>query len=83
MASQFALITGASSGIVLGLAKELANRGYDLAICSAGERLQEAAQQLQETGVHVTEIQADLSTREGVEKLWEEVQSHLQSGFIY
>ena len=40
MAGQFAIVTGASSGIGLSLAKELAARGYDLAICSSGERLQ-------------------------------------------
>ena len=44
MASQFALVTGASSGIGFSLAKELAGRGYDLAICSAGERLQDVAE---------------------------------------
>jgi NAD(P)-dependent dehydrogenase (short-subunit alcohol dehydrogenase family) len=32
MGSQLALVTGASSGIGLSLAKQLASRGYDLAI---------------------------------------------------
>jgi len=71
--SQFALVTGASSGIGLSLAKELASRGYDLAICSAGERLREAAEELRGMGVEVTEIQADLASREGVTQLWEKV----------
>ena len=44
MAEKFAIVTGASSGIGLSLAKELAARGYDLAICSSGERLQAAAE---------------------------------------
>jgi NAD(P)-dependent dehydrogenase (short-subunit alcohol dehydrogenase family) len=43
MAGQLALVTGASSGIGFSLAKELARRGYDLAICSAGVRLHQAA----------------------------------------
>jgi short-subunit dehydrogenase len=73
MSNQFAVITGSSSGIGLSLAKELATRGYDLAICSAGERLQDAAQQLRELGTHIDEIQADLATRGGVKKLWDEV----------
>jgi short-subunit dehydrogenase len=75
MAAQLALVTGASSGIGLSLAKELANRGYDLAICSAGERLHEAAGQLSGSGLKVTEIQADLATREGVKNLWDSVLS--------
>lgn len=75
MAPQFALVTGASNGIGLSLAKELARRGYDLAICSAGERLQGAAEELRASGVQVSEIQADLSTRDGVKQLWDEVTS--------
>jgi len=73
MADQFALITGASSGIGLSLARELATRGYDVAICSAGGRLHEAAESLKAAGVNVYEIQADLATRDGVEQLWSEV----------
>ena len=69
----FALVTGASSGIGLALANELAGRGYDLAICSAGERLEGAAEQLRAAGTEVTEIRANLATRDGVEKLWQEV----------
>jgi uncharacterized protein len=71
----FALVTGASSGIGLALAGELAARGYDLAICSAGERLQNAAEELELAGAEVLQINADLATRDGVEKLWREVTS--------
>jgi uncharacterized protein len=60
MAEQFAIVTGASSGIGLSLAKDLAGRSYDLALCSAGERLQTAAEELRSRGTEVTEIQADL-----------------------
>jgi short-subunit dehydrogenase len=70
---QLALVTGASSGIGLSLAKELASRGFDLAICSAGDRLPGTAATLQAAGVDVYEIRADLSTRDGVEQLWSEV----------
>jgi short-subunit dehydrogenase len=75
MANQFAIVTGASSGIGFSLAKELAERGYDLAICSAGERLHDAAESLNGLGVQVVEVQADLATREGVQQLWDQVLS--------
>ncbi len=75
MANQFAIVTGASSGIGFSLAKELAERGYDLAICSAGERLHDAAKSLNGLGVKVVEVQADLATREGVQQLWDQVLS--------
>jgi short-subunit dehydrogenase len=73
MADKFAIVTGASSGIGLSLAKELAGRGYDLAISSAGDRLNTAAQELQAIGASVTAIQQDLASREGVENFWNEV----------
>ena len=69
MATGLALVTGASSGIGLSLAKELAARGYDLVISSAGVRLDEASQELAETGVLVMPVRSDLATREGVDEL--------------
>src|SRR5947209_20428572 len=74
MADMLAVVTGASSGIGYWLAKELAGRGYDLVICSAGERLNSATQDLQSTGVNVVDVTADLATREGVEELWRAVE---------
>lgn len=73
MSEKFAVVTGASSGIGLSLAKELASRGYDLVACSAGERLTEAAEAIGLSGSHVIPITADLSSREGVELLWNSV----------
>jgi short-subunit dehydrogenase len=70
MATQLALVTGASSGIGFWLAKELASRGYDLVICSAGDRLAGAAEEIRASGTNVTAINADLATSEGVDQLW-------------
>ncbi len=73
MTTQLALVTGASSGIGLSLAKELASRGYDLVVCSAGDRLPGAAEAIRAAGTSVTDVTADLATSEGVDKLWAEV----------
>lgn len=75
MANKLALITGASSGIGLYLAQELAERGYDLVVASAGDRLKAAAQVIRSGSAKVLEVQADLATREGVESLWNQVRS--------
>jgi short-subunit dehydrogenase len=74
MANNLALVTGASSGIGYSLAKELAGRGYDLVVCSAGNRLEGAAQDFQALGTNVTEVRADLATKEGVRELWSKAQ---------
>ena len=63
-----AIITGASTGIGLELAREAAMRGYEIIIV-ANESLEAARGQLQEQGASVTPIEADLATRDGVEQL--------------
>jgi short-subunit dehydrogenase len=75
MSDMLAVVTGASSGIGYELAKELAKRGYDLVVASAGERLSTAGQEFRASGHEVVEVKADLATREGVDALWREVTS--------
>jgi len=73
MSDTFAIVTGASSGIGYSLARELASRGYDLAVCSAGPRLAEAAATIRALGTEVLEVDADLASREGVDAFWNKV----------
>jgi short-subunit dehydrogenase len=75
MKNGLAVVTGASSGIGYSLAKELANRGYDLVVCSSGDRLESAAEDLKSSGVSVEEVRADLATKEGVISLWDRIQT--------
>jgi short-subunit dehydrogenase len=65
----FAIVTGASSGIGLELAREAATRGYDLLI-AADEPLEAAVESLRSLNATVEAVQTDLATREGVERLY-------------
>jgi uncharacterized protein len=65
----FAIVTGASSGIGLELAREAASRGYDLLI-AADEPLDSVSTELRALGAEVDAVQADLATRQGVEQLY-------------
>lgn len=66
----FALVTGASSGIGLELALQLANHGYDLFITAEGPALDGPAAELRALGAQVSTFVADLRTGEGVESLY-------------
>jgi uncharacterized protein len=67
-----AVVTGASSGIGLGLAIECAKNGYDLVI-AADRPLDEAVEEVQLAGAAVESVQADLSTPAGVDALYAKV----------
>jgi uncharacterized protein len=62
----YAVVTGASSGIGLELARICADNGFDLML-SADRSLDSAAQDLGASGVRVDVVQTDLATREGVD----------------
>jgi uncharacterized protein len=68
-----ALVTGASSGIGLELARLLAADGYDLIVCAEDAELDTAAQQLRAHGTTVTPVRADLTDPGAVEQLWSAV----------
>jgi len=69
---KLAIVTGASSGIGLEIAKLAAEDGYDL-IVAADTPFVEAAPALKETGANVDELETDLSTPHGVEQLLSKV----------
>lgn len=69
---KFAIITGASSGIGLELARLAAADGYDLLV-AADTPLVDPSAVLTGLGVDVRSIEADLSTFEGVDRLLAEV----------
>jgi uncharacterized protein len=66
----YAVVTGASSGIGLELARQFADNGFDLVVAADGAELQEAAASLRDSGADVHAVQVDLATFEGVETLY-------------
>ena len=60
-----AIVTGASSGIGLSLARECARAGFDL-IIAADRPLTAAEAELRSAGVDVESVEADLSTPQGI-----------------
>jgi short-subunit dehydrogenase len=70
---RLAVVTGASTGIGLELAKYAVQKGYDLIIAADEPEIQTAANALRNEGAEVTAVQADLATREGVDKLYEAI----------
>jgi uncharacterized protein len=69
-AKRYALVTGASSGIGLELAKQFVLHDYDLVVCAEDAAINQAADALSSSGASVTPVQADLRTYEGVESLY-------------
>lgn len=69
-ARQLALITGASRGIGLELAKLFAADGYDLVLAADSDALDTAAAELKQSGAIVVSVRADLRTAEGVDSVY-------------
>ena len=70
MPNKFAIVTGASTGIGLEIAKLAAKDGYDLLV-AADTPLVDASSQLQGLGAEVRNVEVDLSTFDGVDRLLE------------
>jgi short-subunit dehydrogenase len=66
----FAIVTGASSGIGYELAKICAEHGFDLLVAADQAAINQAAEDFRRLGVNVEAVEADLATREGVDKLY-------------
>ncbi|PYX29958.1 MAG: oxidoreductase [Acidobacteria bacterium] len=65
-----AIVTGASSGIGYELARNCARNGYDLLIAADRPGLETAAQDFRQFGAEVHTIEVDLSTTQGVDRLY-------------
>jgi short-subunit dehydrogenase len=67
--SPLALVTGASSGIGLALARRLADEDHDVVLAAEDDAIDAAAGDLDRPGVRVVPVQVDLATGEGVGRL--------------
>ncbi|PRX43875.1 short-subunit dehydrogenase [Prauserella shujinwangii] len=64
-----AVVTGASSGIGLELAKQFAEHGFDLVVSAEDAELEDARRELESYGVTTEAVRTDLATYDGVEEL--------------
>ncbi|MGY4646754.1 SDR family NAD(P)-dependent oxidoreductase [Mycobacterium sp. URHB0021] len=69
--TEFALVTGASSGIGLELARLFAQHGYDLVVAAEDDGIRDVPGLLAEHGAAVQPVQVDLRTAEGVAHLYD------------
>jgi uncharacterized protein len=70
-----AAVTGASSGIGLELAKELARKGFDLVVAAEDPGIESAARDISALGANVFPVQVDLADYDGVEKFYRELKA--------
>ena len=68
-----AVVTGASSGIGLELAKQFATNGFDLIIAAEDADIVAAVPQLEASGAEVEAVQVDLATDDGVDELFRRI----------
>ncbi len=70
LSGPLAVVTGASSGIGLELARCCIGGGYRVLIAADGNDIHRVAEELRAGGAGVEAVQADLATREGVDQLY-------------
>ncbi len=77
MAEKTALITGASSGIGLAIARMLGEEGYALTVAARRpEKLEAAATELSNAGVELQHVAADMQSEDDIKRL---VESHREA----
>jgi short-subunit dehydrogenase len=70
---KLAVVTGASSGIGLELARECAKNNFDLIIAASELEIDSAAEELRREGITVDAVLADLATIAGVDRLCDKI----------
>jgi len=71
--AKLAVVTGASTGIGLELARECAKHKFDLVVAANEPQIDSAADELRREGVKVETVKADLASLAGVDKLYEKL----------
>ena len=87
MNTHFALVTGASSGIGLEFAKQLAQRGYNLLIVSNVPEINDAAEEIKKglgderiNGLEVIPLVMDLGQQSSARELYEYARARDRGG---
>ena len=75
MPRSLAVVTGASTGIGLELARLCAQQKWDLIVAADEPLIENAARELSATGVECMAVQCDLASAEGVAKLTEAIKT--------
>jgi uncharacterized protein len=72
---KFAVVTGASSGIGLELARQFAINNFDVMIAAENPDIYPVAEELKMAGVNIMPVQVNLAGEHGVAKLWQEIKN--------